>query len=249
MAESCLIHIDDVVRKLKSQITKHQFDSIADEVYFFKELKPKFIAEFLFYQHILTLESEKPHNGKKLLQKFYLNEIRKLEIQYDDDKYFYNYYIREATYLDHKYFVRHSYDLKMKLPQQLHNFDHEFTTSHDHKVATILGNQKITSYMNDRITELQTDQWQDLQKFKKLEWSSSKVNLVELIYGLHHSRCFNAGTIELSETIKIFERLLDIDLNNFHKIVSEIKSRKNNRIKFLQLLQENLSQFFIDTDA
>ncbi len=247
-AESSLTEIDKVIRKLKGQVTKHQFESIAEEVFFFKELKPKFVAEFLFYQGIVELESDKPHSGKKTLQKFYQERIRKIESQYDEDRHFYNYYIREATYLDQKYFVRQSYDLKMKLPYLLYSFDEMFTTSHDFNVAKLLADNKMITYLNEQLMLAENEKFQKIQQQKKLEWSSSKVNLVELIYALHHSRCFNAGTLELSEVIKIFENLLDIDLHNFHKVVSEIKSRKLNRTKFLQFLQDNLNQYFVDSD-
>ena len=41
---------------------------------------------------------------------------------YGQNLEFYNYYRRKATYLDHKYFVRHQYDLKAKFQTNLHNF-------------------------------------------------------------------------------------------------------------------------------
>lgn len=248
-SESCIIQIDSVIRKLKIKVTTYHFESIAEEVYFFKELKPKFIAEFLFYQQILNIESDKPHSGKKTLQKYYLSKIKTIEMQADEDKDFYNYYLRNATYLDQKYFVRHYFDLKMKLPEQLYNYDESFTTSHDYKVAEIMASQKIVSYIINCIDHLQKQKSQQSQQLKKMEWSSSKVHLVELIYALHNSRCFNAGTLELSETIKVFEKLLDVDLHNFHKVLSDIKSRKSNRTKFLQFLQHNLNKYFLDTDG
>ncbi|SHK71873.1 RteC protein [Epilithonimonas mollis] len=246
-AESCLLEIDAAIRKLKEQVRKHRFDSMADEVYFFKKLKPCFVAEFLFYHGILDLESGKPHRGKKFLYKYYMETVRKLESQYDDDRHFYNYYIRGASYLDQKYFVRYSYDLKMQLPQLLYSFDDQFTTSHDFNVARFMANEKLVAYINTQIEGLENQQIHQFVS-KKLEWSSSKVNLVELIYAIHISRCFNSGTLELKETIRVFENLCNVDLHNFHKILTEIKYRKHNRTKFLNFLEKNLNQYFTDSD-
>lgn len=248
VAECCLIEIDETIRKLKGLVIHHHFESIAEEVYFFKNLKPKFVSKYLYYIQVLNIESGKPVLGKLSLKKFYSDRIRKYNKVYEADKDFYNYVRRKATYLDHKYFVRNAYDLKMKLPDYLYSFDEGFTTYYDHQVSVFLANEKIISFLIGKMKELEIHEVVKLQPLKKLQWTASKVSLAELIYALHNSRCINAGSLELSETIKIFEKLLNIDLNNFHKVISEIKSRKNIRTKFLQNLQDNLNQLFLDTD-
>lgn len=248
MAEQCLILIDENIRMLKSKVIKYQFVSMADEVYFFKVLKPKFISKFLYYNQILDIESMKPKSGRKAVRKFYENRINKLNADYLGNIEFYNYFKRGATYLDQKYFVRNTYDLKMKLPDHLYSFDDGFTTFYDHQVATIMANDDLTNFLLSEIRTLEMDQEQKPTLKSKLKWTASKVALVELIYALHHGRCFNAGMLDLSETAKVFEDLLEVDLHNFHKVLTEIKARKTNRTKFLLQLQNNLEQLFLDTD-
>ncbi|WP_394366359.1 RteC domain-containing protein [Chryseobacterium shandongense] len=63
---------------------------------------------------------------------------------------------------------------------------------------------------------------------------------MELLYALHLSKSFNGGNIEFGEIVKAVESVLKIDLGNFYKTVSEIKSRKITKTKFLQLLSDNL---------
>lgn len=248
MAEQSIILIDDNIRRLKSRVTKYQFDSMADEVYFFKILKPKFISKFLFYNQILNIESLIPKSGKKAVRKFYENKIAKLNEDYLEYIEFYNYFKRGATYLDQKYFVRNAYDLKMKLPDHMYSFDDGFTTFYDHQVATIMANDDLINFLLTEIKTLELDREQKPVLENKLQWTASKVALVELIYALHHGRCFNAGMLDLSQTAKVFEDLLEVDLHNFHKVLSEIKARKTNRTKFLLQLQNNLEQLFLDTD-
>lgn len=245
--ENCLMEIDVTIRRLKEKVRKHQFDSIAEEVYFFKELKPKFVAEFIFYTSVLEIESNKPQNNIKMLRRYYVNQLKKLESLNDRNRDFHNYYSRGATYLDHKYFVRHSYDLKMHLPQHLYSFDDRFTTSHDFYVAKFIANKKIVSFINEQRSKMESEVIQRID-YRKLEWSSAKVNLVELIYAIHISKVINSGSLGLSQTIKIFEDLFNIDLHNFHKILTEIKARKNSRTKFINQLQESLNQYLVDSD-
>lgn len=248
-AERCLLRIDEEIRKLKSNVLKYQFDSIAGEVYFFKVLKPKFISQYLFYLDILTIESKKPNSNIKLQIKFYEHEIKKCLDSLDTNKSFFNYYKREATYLDHKYFVRYNFDIKMKLPSHLYNLDEHFSTLCDFQVAKIISNEYLLQYLNSKIAQFVVLHTSSVKPVKDVNWSMSKVALVELIYALHQNQCFNAGALELSETIKIFENLLTIDLSNFHKVLAEIRSRKFNRTKFLTQLQDNLEKKFVDNDS
>lgn len=246
VSEKLLFLIDESIRKVKEMISVHHFEHIAQEVYFFKKLKPQFISKFIFYTTVLDIESHKPNAGTKSLRKFYEAELEKLKNFYSDHSEFYSYYRREATYLDHKIFVRNSYDLKMKLSFGFYNFDVSFTTSHDHLIARFIASQQLEHYLKNQIEKL--SQRTASRPLSPLVWSASKVGLIELIYALYHMRCFNGGNIELSEVIKFVEKSFDTDLGNFHKTVFEIRNRKQGPTKFLQLINDNLTQHFINTD-
>jgi len=115
-------------------------------------------------------------------------------------------------------------------------------------VATIISNDELVDFLMVGIKALETGQERERIGKSRLKWTAPKVALVELIYALHHSRCFNTGTLGLGETMKAFEDMLEVDLQNFHKVLTEIRARKVNRTKFLQQLQNNLEQLFLDTD-
>lgn len=244
LAEQSLFFIDIVVRKLKIQVINYNFTCLAEEIYFFKNIKPKFISEYLFYTQLLELEISKPHSSKKNLKDYYRTRIQKLKVFYDDNREFYNYYIRRANYLDHKYFVRHSFDLKMNLPQQLYNFDEKFTTSHDDFISRFMANARLIQHISSELQNHEVSEIKKSNSVKNLHWTNSKTALVELLYALYQNQSFNAGAIELNEIIRTFENLFEIDLSNFHKTLTEIKARKTNPTKFLDQLSNNLNQFF-----
>lgn len=247
VAEKSLLLVDNAIRKVKDLISNHQFDTVAEEVQFFKKLKPKFISKFIYYSCILDLESHKPNAGDKALKKYYEAEQERLKNFYLEHSEFYSYYRREATYLDHKIFVRNSYDLKMKLSLGFYNFDPTFTTSHDQLIARFIASQQMDKYLKKQLGSLSEDS--DGKKSSPLVWSASKVGLIELVYALYQMRCFNGGNIELSEVIRFIEKSLDTDLGNFHKTIFEIRNRKQGPTKFLNLVSEHLNQHFLNMEG
>lgn len=246
LAEKSLILIDDAVRKVKEMISSHHFDTIAQEIHFFKKIKPQFISKFIYHSTILDIESHKPNASGKIIREYYEAEQEKLKIFYSEQSEFYSYYRRDATYLDHKIFVRNSYDLKMKLSFGFYNFDTRFTTSHDHLVARFIANKLFDEYLKESIANLSENRNNKI--LSPLVWSASKVGLTELLFALHLSNCFNAGHTELSEIFRWAEKSFDISLGNYHKTLGEIRLRKTDRYKFLNLLQQNLNQHLDDLD-
>lgn len=247
VAEKSLLLIDESIRKLKEMISTYHFENIAEEVYFFKKLKPQFISKFIYYSSILDIESHKPNVANKALKKYYEAEQEKLKKFYMEQAEFYSYYRREATYLDHKIFVRNSYDLKMKLSFGFYNFDTSFTTSHDHLIARFIASQQMDKYLKKQLENLSDNI--STKTLSPLVWSASKVGLIELVYALYQMRCFNGGNVELSEVIKFVERSLDTDLGNFHKTIFEIRNRKQGPTKFLHLVSDHLNQHFLNTEG
>ena len=247
VAERSLLLIDESIRKLKTLVSFHKFENLGEEVHFFKNLKPKFISKFIYYSTVLDLESHKPNAGKNALNEYYEAELEKLKNFYKEQSDFYSYYRREATYLDHKIFVRDSYDLKMKLSLGFYNFDTSFTTSHDQLIAKFIANEKIEKYLKKQIDRLSENNGD--QTSSRLVWSASKVGLIELVYALYNMRCFNGGNVELSEVVRFVEKSFCTDLGNFHKTIFEIRNRKQGPTKFLNLVCENLNRHFLNTEG
>jgi len=244
--ESVLMHIDQSVRTLKSMISGFVFENAADEIYFFKYLKPYFVAEYIYFSTLLNIEVLKPKADIKALKKYYEKELLKIKQHQLKYQHFYDYYYRGATYLDHKYFVRKGYDLKMRLPENLYNYDDRFTTSHDQYVSCFLAYEKLKIHLSKSIKE--EDSLSTYDTAIKLSWSSSKVALVELLYALYKSKSLNNGNLELSQLIRWAEYNFNLELGNYHKTIGEIRGRKNSRTKFLSSLSDHLDQYFYDKD-
>lgn len=239
LSERALMKIDHCIRGIKKMLKEITFESAADEVLFFKHHKPFFISKFIYYSTLLEIESTKPCAGDKNQRKYYEGELLKIRKYQCDEQDFYNYYRRNATYLDYKYFTRNSHDLKMKLSSHLYNFDEDFTTTYDHKIAVFIAHEGLENYLMERVKNSHTE-----EKYPVLQWTSSKVSLLELLYALHLSQCFNAGNLNFIEIVRHAEKVLHINLGNVYKTIGEIKSRKYKRKRFLELLSVNLEKIF-----
>jgi hypothetical protein len=82
-----------------------------------------------------------------------------------------------------------------------------------------------------------------------LQWSASRVGLVELLYAFHAIGAFNNGSATLTDIAKLLENSFNVSLGQFHRAYIEIKERKIEHIKFLKQLTEALLQKIDNDDA
>lgn len=223
--------------KLKEFVLKRGFKSTEEEIHFFKRLKPVILAKLIYYNAIYRIETKKPYGNGKAIKKYIDNELTKLKRYFDNNLEFYKYYRTNSTYLDEKYFVRGKYDVKLSLDTYYFETDHNFTTSHDYKVAKIIANDLIQVYLEDQLNN--TNQKKKFER-SPLNWTASKTALTELIYALYAQGVFDNGNADIKAIAKVFEQMFNIDLGDFYHTFMELKARKINPTKFLDSLRDAL---------
>lgn len=222
---------------LKGFILKKDFKNTEEEIYFFKYQKPLIVSKLIYYNAIYKIETRKPFGNRKNIRKYLKVELYKLKRFFDNNRDFYKYYRTNSTYLDHKYFVRSSHDIKLCLDTFYFEADHSFSTSHDYKVAKIIANDLIQVYIED---QLNSTSKQRKNEGSMLNWTASKTALIELIYALHAQGVFENGNADIKLIAKSFESFCNIDLGDFYRTYLELKNRKLNRTKFLDTMHESL---------
>ena len=108
------------------------------------------------------------------------------------------------SFLDEKLFVRGKHDIKLTLETIYFETDHRFSTSHDYKAAKIIANDLIQVYLEDQL--LNTAYQDKSTDLPKLDWTSSKTAMIELIYALHSQGVFDNGNADIKVIAKTFER-------------------------------------------
>lgn len=250
-AELAIKNILPSLDKLKTIFIKYKYLKKNEEIEFFRDIKPKFVAKLIYYNEIYCIETSCPLGSKKTIRKYYRAELQKLKVFFEENKEFYRYYRTGNNCLDSKYFTREKYDLKLMLDSSFFQADHRYTTSGDYKVARILANDEIKKFLEEQIEKLEQKTISSKQSFpitKKQKWTGSKVELIELIYALHTEGVFNNGTSGLKEIANFFETVFNIELGQFHRVFLEIRNRKSDRTKFLNTLQKKLIIRMDDAD-
>src|SRR5699024_10236664 len=244
--EAVINLILECLSEVKERVLKKEFKNTDEEIRFFKYQKPAIVAKLIYYNAIYKIETKKPY-GAKPIKKYLNRELKKLKRYFDNNLDFYKYYRTNNTSLDDKLFVRGNHDIKLCLDTGYFQSDLTFPTSHDYKVAKIIGNDLVQVYIEDQLYN--KDQEGKLKASKKLNWTGSKVAIIELIYSLHYQGVFDNGNADIRLIAKYFEDVFNINLGNFYQTFLELRNRKMNPTKFLNTLRETLMKKMDEQDG
>ena len=225
--EKALEIILKTIKSLRLILSKTKFKTNAEEIKFFKEIKPQFTSKLIYYNTLFKIEMKKPNGGNRIVKKYYNNELVKLKAFFDNELEFYKYYRSGSTYLDYKYFLRGKFDIKLSLDSYYFETDTSFSTSHDFKVAKILANDLIQLYLENQLVMIDNKDNGEKSQRKpnlKMVWTSPKVALIELVYALHTEGVFNNGATDLKDIAEYFEYIFDIDLGQYRRTFLEIRT-------------------------
>lgn len=103
--------------------------------------------------------------------------------------------------------------------------------------------------MENEIEKLQNQELKPELPKTNYTWTDSKIALVELIYALHSSRSINNGKVEIKELVELFEKLFNIDLEEYSRTFIDIRMRKTGRTKYLDNLKQSLLKRMEDADG
>lgn len=222
---------------LKQEIINKTFDTINQEIEFFKITKQIPLANLIYYLECYTFEAHYPKIGKKQQQKFITKSKHKIQAFFTRHLDFINYIEQGHDHLDTWYFTRPNNNELKIIPTQDYSIEIEFNTSHDILLGKLQAYKRFIKYLEIRFEKQeQKINIENLSKQYNLKWTSSKTALTELIYALYYSGAINNGNTDKKDIAIVFQKLFNFDLGDFYKILSEIKSRKKSRTRFLDEL-------------
>ena len=253
-AEKGIKLIKQTLEQLRGLVIEKNFSDISSEIYFFKNIKPIVYSKLIYFVKLFNVESKRPRSSKKSQIKYLNKHIDRLQVYFNDNLEFYQYYRRGASFLDEQYFIRGKVDIRLH-PDTFHFFtDKQFSTSHDSTVATIIAYDMLIIHLKTEIDKLENNNGMEKvnspnQTYStKLFWTGHKTDLIELIYALHSSGAVNSGTADIKEMAAVCEQIFNIDLGNYYHTFIEIRARKSNNTKFLDKLKESLIKRYEESD-
>ena len=236
-----LHYIEVKLKEIHKWLKKYVFLSIQEEIYFFKELKPRMVSKLLFYKELLKLEASLPPSKKKK-RKHYEELLTTIHQYVVTNKDFYEYYRSRTFFRDEDLFVRHCYKDIIRYDCCLINFDSKLSTSHDFNVAIIIANDMFTSYLENKLDELNGKcKFNNSQLEHKFNWTGTKVDMTELVYAFQATGCINKGNFDLKELAVFLGTMFNVEIDsNLYGNYSDIKSRKVLKTRFISTMSDKL---------
>ncbi|WP_348800021.1 RteC domain-containing protein [Flavobacterium adhaerens] len=237
------------IAELHDKLKDYDFETEQEEINFFKKIKPFVISKLIFEKEVLRIETDKPH-GKLQKRKYFEQELAKISNYRQKDFKFYQYYRSDNKESDKIYFTRASKKNIFETECFLLSSDPKLSTCYDYKVAKILAFDELVNYLENQIISLKKRNKLQKEDIKsKMNWSGTKIDLIELIYALYFQKVINNGNIELKEIAKELGSLFNIELNeNIYRFFTDIKNRKQSKTKFINTLSDNFNVKILEED-
>ncbi|HEX5171934.1 MAG TPA: RteC domain-containing protein [Cyclobacteriaceae bacterium] len=220
--------------RLKNYLYQYEFSSPQEEIYFYKNIKPKFVSLLLFHNELFEIEVSKPLEKDGIL-KHYLESLHKGQAFINANMEYYRYFHSGSTYLDSKYFLP---DRNNETGNDL-IYDSRFCTPYDNKFCTLHAYELLKEHLTKLIDKLGSS---GQQEPNSLQWTGAKISLIELMYALQASGVFNKSATDVKMIATYFEKVFNVDLGNYYRTLQDIRGRKNGKTIFLDELRCKLGE-------
>lgn len=250
--------IENSLNELKTFFLSIKEVDDQDEIYYFKYLKPTIVSKLIVYQRLRQLEIEKPHGTfEDKIEQLEL-ELKRYTRYFKANKDFVQYIRSENTSFDARYFIRKNAKLYPITESFSCEIDYQHGTGYDYRLAVLKAHEELEFFIYEQLDAIKNpshkNNFEILSPYdstcgtKKLNWTISQADLVELIYGLYTMKAFNHGRSEIKEIAEFLEEKFNVKLNNVYRSFSDIKNRKSvDRFKFISQMLGHLDNISDET--
>lgn len=228
--------------KLKGFIVDYEFKDEHEEIYFFKELKPKLFSPLIYYRKVYEIEVHRPAGSVGKQIDYLKGKLEGINVFFYKNLDMFCYYRSGSCHMDNYYFMRGTPDVTMSVESFYFERDPKFSTICDFKVAKLLANERLLDYLNKAINNLENnDPGSPAMNIAKTKhtWTARKNELIEMIYAWDTDGCFDNGTCSLAQITSYIEDVFNVDLGNVPRNFFDMKIR-NTPTPFLDRLRMKL---------
>jgi hypothetical protein len=228
-----------------------EFATKADEVDFFKNVKPRFYSLMVLSAERYGLEMARPLRKGKGMDAFYGRQLDYISRFFDQHAFLYQYFRMGATELDLLYFLRGG-EVAGIIGADLPTLDPSFSTLGDYLFSKFLALEKLRELvlLEMEVPSLSGTGVVRSKKGRELRWTGDSCNLIELVYGIFDCKQVNDGEVDLSDLMDVFEQCFQINLSRYFRRFTEIKRRKSmSKTRFLDEMARVVNKRIDDGDA
>lgn len=237
--------------RLREMVTKDGFSSQAQEISFFKSVKPRFYSQLVLSAERYGLESLRPLRAGKGMDAFYGRQLDHISRFFDQHAFLYQYYRMGASELDGLYFVRGA-EIPGMVLGDLPALDPAFCTLGDYLFSKFSALEQLREIVlaQMQVPSLAGTGVVRSKKGRELRWTGDSCNLIELVYGIFDCKQVNDGEVDLSDLMDVFEQCFQINLSRYFRRFTEIKRRKSmSKTRFLDEMARMVNKRIEDGDA
>src|SRR5690606_19505667 len=132
------LYLQDLLFSVKKLITEEGFKNDAEEIHFFRTIKPQILGKLIYYNKVYRIETTCPVSNGKMYYSYFSSQLTNLKREYVEhicNSDFYRYYRSGRTDRDHTYFKRGNINYHDGLNSIVFEIDSSFSTFYDYKVA------------------------------------------------------------------------------------------------------------------
>lgn len=229
--------LGDAFRRLREFVSTYTFKNEAEEIEFFKVVKPRLYHRLIYYRKVYNIEMNRPVGIES--QNAYLRDEIKAINRYNAKRSdFVRYYRSGMTHMDSVYYLRGRTDTTLYLESFHYERDPKFSTCADFKVARIIANELLLPYLYKELEALEQQQTEQSLPRVRITWSGTKTELYEQIFAWNSRKVF--GEVPLSRLLDYVSTVFNIELNpNYSRTFGDMRIR-NKQTPFLDSLKEAL---------
>jgi hypothetical protein len=244
--------VESSLEELKSYIVDYAFKSKQEEIEFFKEVKPMFVKELIYFLEVFQVESWKPPVGRDEEITHYMIGAKRVDLYFKRYNDLYTYFRKGSSLHDETYFLRgNKADVITSISSS--DMDPRFSTVPSFQFAKMQAYEQFSSYLQASIYRLEHPEAiiaNDNNKNKpEANWTDPKVDLIELGYAIFSRGSVNNGKADIKLIISALEYAFNVSLGHFYAVFQQnIRIRKKNRTIYMDSAKEHLERRMDDWD-
>lgn len=148
-AEQSCRETETALEELKQYIQEHAFPDAEAEILFFKEIKPRFLRELLYFTELFYLEASLPVGGKDRVRAYLLQALDRVAAYFDRNQWFYTYYRMNLNHLDQAFYLREGQQLPFWTGYSL-ELDSCFSTVHSYRLSKLQAYEMLRDHLQGK---------------------------------------------------------------------------------------------------
>lgn len=99
-------NVQQAMQELKTFIIQYSFKNQQEEIHFFKDIKPRFLKELIFFEELYYIESSRPVASKIQIEQYLNTHLEQINEFFRRNHSLHTYYRMGEDYKDMQYFTR-----------------------------------------------------------------------------------------------------------------------------------------------